>query len=58
MENLPELLDDIPPIDETTFAILERLPDETLAVELERLHERFLDIGGRIIAINEIRSAE
>lgn len=58
MEILTELLGEVEPADESLVRIYEKLPEETLVAERERLRERFLDLGSRIIAINETRGVE
>ena len=58
MEILTELLGEVEPAADSLVSIYERLPDETLAAEAERLRERFLDLGSKIVAINEIRGTE
>jgi len=58
MEDLPALLEQIQPVGDYLAESFSKLPDATLAEEQGRLRERFLDIGGRLIAISEAREAE
>jgi hypothetical protein len=57
MEILNELLTEMVAADDHLTDIYRSLPDVTLAEEAGRLRERFLDIGSKIVAISEIRSA-
>jgi len=58
MTVLSDLIAEVEPVHERLFETLEKIPDATLEAEQARLRERFLDIGSRIIAIDQIRSAE
>ena len=55
MEILTELVGEVEPAEASLVGIYQKLPDETLAAEAERLRERFLDLGSKIVAINEVR---
>lgn len=58
MEDLPALLDEIQPVNDSLAEVFSKLPDATLAEEQARLRERFLEIGGRLIAVSEAREAK
>jgi len=55
---LSDLVTQVQPADATLERIWRGLPDDAVKAEQARLRERFLDIAGRLVTINQVEGEQ